>query len=142
MHTSPFCVKAIVGNTARGAPIPAKPVENKPLSGSMTSVATSTPEKRRAGRELTSEAECTYSRRKPEFLPRASLADAEHVSTIEQSTAHPGTSSVQDHRDVHNRLGTAGTCRCSSPRTPQNCTVCTLRNCRDSRNHGFPPLCR
>ena len=142
VHTSPFCVKAVVGNTARGASIPAKPEENKPLPGSTTSVATSTPEKRRAGRELASGAECTHSRRKSEILPKVSFADAEYVSTVEQSTAHPKTSSLQDHRDVHNRLGTAGTCRCSSPRTPQNCTVCTLHFCWDSRDHGTPPLCR
>ena len=64
VYTSPFCVKAIVRNTARSASTPAKPVENKPLPGSTTSVATSTQEERRSGRELISGAECTHSHRK------------------------------------------------------------------------------
>ena len=78
-------------DTARGAFSPAKPVKNRPLPGSTTSAATSswqrTQARGRAGRELTSGAECTHSRRNPEILPKVSQAVAEYVSTVEQSTA-------------------------------------------------------
>ena len=40
---------------------------------------------------MTSGAECAHSRRNPEILPKVSHADAEYVSTVEQSTADPGT---------------------------------------------------
>ena len=40
---------------------------------------------------MTSGAECTHTRRNPEILPKVSHADAEFVSTVEQSTADPGT---------------------------------------------------
>ena len=70
VRTSPFCERANVGNTARGASIPAKPDE-KHATAVVDDVRGH--EERRAGRESTSGAESTRSRRKPGILPKVTL---------------------------------------------------------------------
>ena len=114
-----------------------KPVENKPLPGSTTSAATSLKGKSKTRIDLRGRMSIHVEIQK--FFQKS---PTQNLYPLSNRHRRPRNASLQDHRDVHNRRGTAGTCRCSSPRTPRNCAVCTVRDCRDSRNHGSPPLCR
>ena len=158
---------AIVGNTARGAEIQAIPIECMPLPLLTTNTATSCRQRRehsarciktsktgrthatatvddehghvlighvckeRSDENRPQDPESTQSRRIcAKFAHKAIGLYPQSNQVLRNQTP-----SLHDHRDVHDRRGTA-------PETPQTCTVCTVRDWRDSRNHGFPPLCR
>ena len=89
--------------------------------------------------------ESTQSRRNcAKFVQKAILELTKNMYPLSNQVLRDQERRLHDHKDVHDQRGTAGICRCTSPApaTPQTCTVCTVRNCRDSCNHGCPPLCR
>ena len=105
----------------------------------------------RPGRESSSGAESTHSRRKSSnILPKATLDDAEDVSIVEPSIARPivvaptGTTTLSRNWTAATSTATAETpqnCSCEGPRSAGQCALCVPRSaCSWNVHHSVDEL--